>query len=299
MPVSKKGKAKGLGKGIDLLIPATNEDIEPVVEKSEPGTKILQVDINKVEPNREQPRKTFEEEPLQELADSIEKHGVISPINVVDKGDYYQIISGERRWRASRRAGLKEVPVIVREYTEQEIVEVSLIENIQREDLNPIEEAKAFKKLMEFGLKQDEVAERVGKSRVTIANSMRLLNLCEEVQQYVIEGVISSGHARALLGVTDAEKQLELARKIISNKLSVRDVEKAVKNMDKPEKPAKSDPEFLKVLYTDIENNLKRAIGAKVSIQAKDEQKGKIEIEYFSKDELETLVSLLMAVEKE
>lgn len=299
MAVSKKGKVKGLGKGIDLLIPATNEEIEPIVEKDEPGTKILQVDINKVEPNREQPRKTFDEEPLQELADSIGKHGVISPINVIDRGDHYEIISGERRWRASRKAGLKEVPVIVREYTEQEIVEVSLIENIQREDLNPIEEAKAYKKLMEFGLKQDEVAERVGKSRVTIANSMRLLNLCDEVQKYVVEGAISSGHARALLGVSDSEKQAELARKIISNKLSVRDVEKAVKNMDKPEKPAKADPEFLKILYTDIENNLKRKIGAKVSIQAKDEQKGKIEIEYFSKDELETLVSLLMTVEKE
>lgn len=172
------------------------------------------VNINKVEPNKEQPRKNFDEDALLELSESIKQFGVLQPLLVVDRKDYYEIIAGERRWRAAKMAGLKKVPVIIKDLTEQEIVEISLIENIQRENLNPIEEAIAYKRLLnEFNLKQDEVAERVSKSRTAVTNSMRLLKLCDKVQQMVIDDMISTGHARALLGITDEEKQYTLAQK--------------------------------------------------------------------------------------
>ena len=220
-----RGLGKGLGKGLDALIPpSTNEGTNKQSKNgkdNEKGNETI-VKITKVEPNREQPRKNFDEDALLELADSIKQFGVIQPIVVQDRKEYYEIIAGERRWRAAKMAGLKEIPVIIKNYTEQEIVEISLIENIQREDLNPIEEAQAYKKLLtEFNLKQDEVAERVSKSRTAVTNSMRLLKLCDEVQQMVINEMLSTGHARALLAIEDAEEQYTLAQKVFDEKLSV------------------------------------------------------------------------------
>lgn len=241
--------ARGLGKGLDSLIPnalgetktkkeTTVKSKTETTEGKEPQTLVK---ITKVEPNREQPRKNFDEDALQELADSIKQFGLLQPILVQNRKDYYEIIAGERRWRAAKLAGLKEVPVIIRNYTEQEIVEISLIENIQREDLNPIEEAQAYKRLLtEFHLKQDEVAERVSKSRAAVTNSIRLLKLNEEVQRMVVDEMISTGHARALLAVENPEEQYNLAQRIFDEKLSVRDVEKLVKNLHKPAKPKKS-----------------------------------------------------------
>ena len=233
---------RGLGKGLDALIPSSGTESKSKNSKKEttntnPDTY---VDINKVEPNREQPRKHFDEDALLELSESIKQFGLIQPILVQDRKTYYEIIAGERRWRASKLAGLKKVPVIIKNYTEQEIVEISLIENIQREDLNPIEEAKAYKRLMsEFNLKQDEIAERVSKSRTAVTNSMRLLKLCDEVQQMIINDMISTGHARAIISIEDPEEQYILAQKIFDEKLSVRDVEKYIKNLNKPQKEKK------------------------------------------------------------
>jgi len=293
-------RKKGLGKGIDALIPVSDtvsENKKSNIETStKSGTSEVYVSISKVEPNREQPRKTFDEEGLNELAESIKTHGIISPLTVQDMGDYYEIIAGERRWRAARIAGLKEVPVVVKKLSDQEKAEISIIENIQREDLNPIEEAIAYKKLLtEFNLKQEELAKRVSKNRTTIANTMRLLNLSEEVQQMLISSEITSGHARALLAVEDKDEQNKIARKIISDKLSVRDVEKIVKNFDKPQKEKKVTPEVLKLLYKNFETKLRTKIGAKINIAAKDEEKGKIEIEYNSKEELEAIVESLLS----
>lgn len=287
-------KGKGLGKGLDSLIPSG--EIKPaseVVAKAE-----VYVNITKIEPNREQPRKEFDEEALQELADSIKQYGVIEPLIVQDRKDYYEIIAGERRWRASRLAGLKEVPVIIKDYTEQEIVEISLIENIQREDLNPIEEALAYKRLVdEFNLKQDEVAKRVGKNRSTVTNSLRLLKLNENVQQMLINKEISPGHAKVLLVIESKEKQYEIARKVFDESLSVRDTEKIVKELDSPVKPKKVEkketPEVMKILFQDIENNLRTILGVKVNIVPKDNNNGKIEIEYYSKEQLELFIDKL------
>ena len=293
-------KKNGLGKGLDSLI--VNK--QGSANKKEEGKKEesgIMVNINKVEPNREQPRKNFDEDALMELSDSIKQFGVLSPLLVQNKGSYYEIIAGERRWRAAKMAGLKEVPVIVRELTEQEIVEISLIENIQREDLNPIEEALAFKKLLEeFHLKQDEVAERVSKSRTAVTNSMRLLKLDERVQQMIIDEMITTGHARAILGITDKDKQYEFAQRIFDEKLSVREVEKEVKRMQnekKNPKPEKTslDPQ-LEAIYTDLEEQMKNILGTKVSINAKDPKKGKIEIEYYSQDELDRIINLFRAI---
>lgn len=208
--------ARGLGKGLDALIPAGDKKITK--EENTKGAETV-VKITKVEPNRSQPRKNFDEDALQELADSIKQFGLLQPILVQDKGEYYEIIAGERRWRAAKLAGLKEVPVIIRNYSSQEIVEISLIENIQREDLNPIEEAQAYKRLLtEFNLKQDEVAERVSKSRTAVTNSMRLLKLCDGVQQMIIDDMLSTGHARALIPIEDPELQLQLAQRIFDEK---------------------------------------------------------------------------------
>lgn len=287
-------KGKGLGKGLDSLIPAA--DIKPaseVVSEAE-----VMVNITKIEPNREQPRKDFDEEALKELAESIKQYGVIEPLIVQDRGDYYEIIAGERRWRASRLAGLKQVPVIIKDYTEQEIVEISLIENIQREDLNPIEEALAYKRLIdEFNLKQDEMAKRVGKNRSTVTNSLRLLKLNENVQQMLINKEISSGHARAILVIESKEQQYEVARKIFDESLSVRDTEKLVKELNNPVKPKKVEkketPEVMKILYSDLENKMRTILGVKVNITAKDSESGKIELEFYSKEQLESFLDKL------
>lgn len=288
-------KAKGLGRGLDTLIPAM--DSKPVkkeaVEKAEKGPETL-VKITKVEPNREQPRKNFDEDALLELAESIKQFGLLQPILVQDRKDYYEIIAGERRWRAAKLAGLKEVPVIIKNLTEQEIVEIALIENIQREDLNPIEEALAYKKLLEeFNLKQDEVAERVSKSRTAVTNSMRLLKLSDEVQRMIIDEMITTGHARALLAVADPEQQYLLAQRIFDEKLSVREIEKIVKNMGKPakEKKDKNIDENLQVIYQDISEKLKVKLGTKVNVVPKENGSGKIEIEFYSHDELDRILS--------
>ena len=293
-------KKNGLGKGLDSLIVNKQGTAKKADHKSDESG--VMVNINKVEPNREQPRKNFDEDALMELSDSIKQFGVLSPLLVQDKGTYYEIIAGERRWRAAKMAGLKEVPVIIRNLTDQEIVEISLIENIQREDLNPIEEALAYKRLLEeFHLKQDEVAERVSKSRTAVTNSMRLLKLDERVQQMIIDEMITTGHARAILSITDKDKQYEFAQRIFDEKLSVRDVEKEVKRMQKEKKANKNkendfDPK-LQAIYTDLEEQLKGIFGTKVSINAKDKKKGKIEIEYYSQDELDRIINLFRSVQ--
>ena len=290
---------RGLGKGLDSLIP-TNVMMESEVkhatvstassaEEGKDGT--LMVKLSKVEPNREQPRKNFDEDSLQELAESLKQFGMLQPILVQNRGDYYEIIAGERRWRAAKIAGLKEVPVIVRELTDQEIVEISLIENIQREDLNPIEEAQAYKRLLtEFHLKQDEVAERVSKSRTAVTNSMRLLKLCDVVQKKVVDDMISTGHARALISIEDPEEQYLIAQKIFDEKLSVREVEKLVKDLHKPPKPPKEENKTLQAIYQEISERLKQSLSTKVSVSAKQNGAGKIEIEFYNHEDLERLL---------
>ena len=290
---------RGLGKGLDSLIP-TNVMMESEVkhatvstassaEEGKDGT--LMVKLSKVEPNREQPRKNFDEDSLQELAESLKQFGMLQPILVQNRGDYYEIIAGERRWRAAKIAGLKEVPVIVRELTDQEIVEISLIENIQREDLNPIEEAQAYKRLLtEFHLKQDEVAERVSKSRTAVTISMRLLKLCDEVQKMVVDDMISTGHARALISIEDPEEQYLIAQKIFDEKLSVREVEKLVKDLHKPPKPPKEENKTLQAIYQEISERLKQSLSTKVSVSAKQNGAGKIEIEFYNHEDLERLL---------
>ena len=263
--------------------------------KSESG-EIL-VKINQVEPNREQPRKEFDEDSLMELADSIKQFGILQPLLVQKKKDYYEIIAGERRWRAAKIAGIKEVPIIVKEYTNQEIVEISLIENIQRENLNPIEEAMAYKRLLEeFSLKQDEVAERVSKSRTAVTNSMRLLKLSPRVQQMIVDDMISTGHARALLAIDDEEQQYQLANRIFDEKLSVRETEKLVKALKNPKKEKKNQKIEHTFVYNNIEEQMKNIIGTKVIVNPKANGKGKIEIEYYSEEELERIYDLIMTI---
>ena len=290
-------KRNGLGKGLDILIPE-KKVVTPVVkeEKTTENGQIM-MKINDVEPNRDQPRKHFEEDALLELADSIKQFGVLQPLIVQKRKDYYEIIAGERRWRAAKLAGVKEVPVIIKEYTDQEILEISLIENIQRENLNPIEEAMAFKKLInEFKLKQDEVAERVSKSRTAVTNSMRLLKLGEKVQQMIIDDMISTGHARALLAIDDEEQQYLLATKIFDEKLSVRETEKLVKDIKNPKKEQPKKEIKNSFIYEDLEERMKSVIGTKVHVNHKANGKGKIEIEYYSDTELERIFELLMSV---
>lgn len=288
---------RGLGKGLDSLIPASNKGkSENENQESKQADKFVK--IAKIEPNRDQPRKNFDEDALQELADSIRQFGLLQPILVQDRKGYYEIIAGERRWRAAKLAGLKEVPVIIRNYTDQEIVEISLIENIQREDLNPIEEALAYKRLLEeFHLKQDEVADRVCKSRTAVTNSMRLLKLCDSVQQMIIDDMLSTGHARALIPIEDEELQLALAQRIFDEKLSVREVEKIVKGILKPEeeKPKKEEtPQNIRYIYEEIENRLKEKFSRKVEITSKGKSgTGKIEIEFYSNEDLDHLIESL------
>lgn len=293
--------ARGLGKGLDALIPSAvdvkskKDNSQGKNSSSEKGSETF-VKITKLEPNREQPRKNFDEDSLLELAESIKQFGLLQPILVQDRDTYYEIIAGERRWRAAKMAGLKEVPVIIRNLTEQEIVEISLIENIQREDLNPIEEALAYKRLLtEFNLKQDEVAERVSKSRTAVTNSMRLLKLSDEVQQMIIDDMISTGHARALISIDDAEQQYIIAQKIFDEKLSVRDVEKLMKDLNKPPKQKKEvqTDKSLEIIYQDMEEKLKEALGTKVAISSKGEGSGKIEIEFYNHDDLDKIADKL------
>lgn len=294
-------QSRGLGKGLDSLIPdavgeaKVKKEAEvkaPVKEEKKEAETIVKITM--VEPNRKQPRKNFDEDALQELSDSIKQFGLIQPILVQDRKDHYEIIAGERRWRAAKMAGLKEVPVIIRDYTEQEIMEISLIENIQREDLNPIEEAQAYKRLLtEFNLKQDEVAERVSKSRAAVTNSIRLLKLDDRVQQMVIDDMISTGHARALVAVEDHEEQYMLAQKIFDEKLNVRDVEKLVKNLHKPVKQKKEEDKTMDAIYQDIENKLKQKLSTKVIVTSKGEGAGKIEIEFYNHEDLDRLLEMI------
>lgn len=291
---------KGLGKGLDSLIPKIDEEELKIVNKNNNNKKnsngIIEIKLTEIEPNRSQPRKAFNEDALIELSDSIKQYGVIQPLVVQKKGEYYEIIAGERRWRAAKLAGIKKVPVIIKDYSEQEVVEIALIENIQREDLNPIEEAMAYKRLLtEYNLKQDQVAERVSKSRTAVTNSMRLLKLSDEVQQMVIEDLISSGHARALLAIEDKNLQLQIATKIMDEKLSVRETEKLVKSILKPKKVKEEEVVKNSFVYEDIENKIKDIVGTKVKINHKNNGKGKIEIEYYSDTDLERLLDLFMS----
>ena len=302
-------KRNGLGKGLDSLIPNKNEkkpktsaktDVTEKKEEEVLKSGEIMVKINQVEPNRDQPRKDFDEDALVELADSIKQFGILQPLIVQKKKDYYEIIAGERRWRAAKIAGVKEVPVIVKEFTDQEIVEISLIENIQRENLNPIEEAMAYKRLLEeFNLKQDEVAERVSKSRTAVTNSMRLLKLSPRVQQMIVDDMISTGHARALLAIDDEEQQYILANKIFDEKLSVRETEKLVKALKNPKKEIKKPKSEHTFVYDNIEEQMKNIIGTKVSVNPKANGKGRIEIEYYSEEELERIYDLIMTIQSE
>lgn len=297
-------KKSGLGKGLDALIPAGNKKapvkketepviIEKIVEKK--GVETLK--ITEVEPNREQPRKNFNEDALLELSDSIKQYGVIQPLIVQKKGDHYEIIAGERRWRAAKMAGVKEIPVIIKDYSDQQVMEISLIENIQREDLNPIEEAMAYKNLMEeFHLKQDEIAEKVSKSRTAVTNSMRLLKLDKRVQQMMIDDMISAGHARTLITIEDPDVQYNIATKIFDEKLSVRETEKMVKLIQKPEVKKEKVEKVNSFIYKDIEEKIKAILGTKVTVDHRSNNKGRISIEYYSNDELERILFLLESI---
>ena len=298
-----RNSKKGLGKGLDSLIPMGSE-IENITKpvkkaKNEPKTNengVIELKVNQIEPNREQPRKNFDEDALQELADSIKKHGIIQPLVVQKKGEYYEIIAGERRWRAAKIAGLKHIPVAIKDYSEQEMVEIALIENIQRQDLNPIEEAMAFKQLMqEYDLKQDELAERVSKSRTAVTNSMRLLKLPQKIMEMVINNELSSGHARTLLSIEDEDLQIKVAELVILKQMSVRETENYVKklqnNKNKSKDTKNTDNDFV---YRDIENRIKEIVGTKVKVNHKNNGKGKIEIEFYSDDELERIYDLFL-----
>lgn len=297
-------KKSGLGKGLDALIPVGNKKapvkketepviIEKIVEKK--GVETLK--ITEVEPNREQPRKNFNEDALLELSDSIKQYGVIQPLIVQKKEDHYEIIAGERRWRAAKMAGIKEIPVIIKDYSDQQVMEISLIENIQREDLNPIEEAMAYKNLMEeFHLKQDEIAEKVSKSRTAVTNSMRLLKLDKRVQQMMIDDMISAGHARTLITIEDPDVQYNIATKIFDEKLSVRETEKMVKLIQKPEVKKEKAEKVNSFIYKDIEEKIKAILGTKVTVDHRSNNKGRISIEYYSNDELERILFLLESI---
>ena len=309
------GKKSGLGRGLDALFPEKTVQSKPKTVKTVKEEKKVAVDTKKssqqetsngermmkismIEPNREQPRKKFDEDALQELSESIKQYGSLQPLLVSDKKDYYEIVAGERRWRAAKMAGLKEVPVVVKEFSTQEIVEISLIENIQREDLNPVEEAMAYKRLIdEFHLKQDEIAERVSKSRTAVTNSMRLLKLDSRVQQMMVDEMISAGHARAILAISDPEQQYNAAMKVFDEKLSVRETEKLVKSILTPtkKKPVVSNPTE-DAIYESLEEKMKGITGTRVFIHRKKNNKGKIEIEYYSRDDLDRIIDLFESI---
>ena len=305
---AKKNNSRNAGNSEPVVVEKVVEKIvekpvEKIVEKvvEKPVEKIVEkpveqtLKLNLIEPNSEQPRKNFDEESLQELADSIRQYGILQPLIVQKKGNHYEIIAGERRWRAAKLAGITDVPVLIREYDKQQTMEIALIENVQRADLNPIEEAQAFQQLIqEFHLTQEEIANRVSKNRATITNSMRLLKLDVRVQDMLADGKISSGHARALLGLEEGERQYQVAVKITEEKLSVRDVEKLVKMMNRPPKEKKPEkgPD-IDLIYRQVEDKLKSIMGTKVVINQKDKNKGRIEIEYYSQEELERLIELM------
>lgn len=291
-------KKRGLGRGLNALI-NTGTDTESKENAKESNEyKEVFVNISLVEPNRNQPRKEFDKDALSELANSIKQYGILQPIIVQKNEDMYEIIAGERRWRAAKEAGLTEVPVIIRDYDKQKIMEISIIENIQRENLNPIEEAMAYQSLMEeYGLKHEELAERVSKNRSTITNSMRLLKLSDNIQQMIIDGKISAGHAKVLLSVENTSEQEKIAQELISKSLSVRELEKLVKQYIKPRKKKKSkDDTDYSLFYKEYEDRLKDILGTKVQINTKDKNKGRIEIDYYSAAELERIVELLNTI---
>ena len=309
--MAKKGLGKGLGAifGEDVVKESKEETEKKAKAKAEAKAaeemddkgRILMLKLDLVQPNKEQPRKTFDEEKINELAESVKNYGVLQPLLVQKKGSFYEIIAGERRWRAAKAAGLKEVPAVLKEYSKQEAMEISLIENVQRADLNPIEEALGYKQLInEFGLTQEEIAIRVAKSRVAITNTMRLLKLDEQIQNMLIQGVISSGHARALLSLEDTMMQLKAAKEILDKKLSVRETEKQVKRMQKEvsgeKKEEKKKDETLALIYQNLEDRMKSVMGTKVSIHNKDKNKGRIEIEYYSEAELERIVEMIESI---
>ena len=272
-------KKSALGKGLGALIPEAEEQ-----------RNVQEADINKLYPNEEQPRKKFDEEKINALAESIKAHGIIQPIIVKKEGEFYKIIAGERRWRAAKVAGLKKVPIVEKELSQREIMEISLIENIQREDLNPVEEALAYKRLMEeFKLTQEEIAERVGKSRPAIANSLRILNLDERVLNYIINGNLSEGHGKIIVSIEDKELQFNIAKKVVEEGLNVRQTEKLVKEILENKKERKKKKE---VHYRDVEEKLQSFFGTKVKIN-NGKNKGKIEIEYYSDTDLQRILELL------
>lgn len=301
---SGKGLGKGLGRGIGNLIPENTEAqdsgnvkevikevVKEVVVKEPAETKVR---ISQVEPNREQPRKVFDEDALIELSESIKQYGVLQPLLVQKKDNYYEIIAGERRWRAAKLAGIKEIPVVIKDYSDQEVMEIALIENIQREDLNPIEEAMAYQRLIkDYRLKQDEVAEKVSKSRAAITNSLRLLKLDKRVQEMVMEGRLSNGHARTIISIEDADTQYAIAQKIFDEKLSVREVEKLVRDLDKPAVKVVNEVPENDFVYRDLEEKLSKSLGTQVVIKNKKNNKGKIEIQYYSQAELERIIDSL------
>lgn len=285
------GKKFGLGKGLGALIP---DEIEKPIKKEEvKRNNNLMIPLNKITNNSEQPRKFFDKENISELAESIKNHGIIQPLILKKQKNNYIIVAGERRFRAAKMLGIEEVPAIIMDLTEKEILEIALIENIQRENLNPIEEAIAYKKLLsEFDLTQNELSQRIGKSRTAITNTMRLTNLDSRVQQYLIESVISEGHGRALLGTDDKEIQYKLAQKVIDEKLSVRDLERLIKkisNEPKFKKESKEESPY----YIDIKDRLQDYLGTKVNINSKANKKGKIEIEYYSDEDLNRILDLM------
>ena len=316
MTAKKKGLGRGLGAIFGEDVVSENVSRETLKDSSQENNvytvnmtqdadekgKEYSIKISMIEPNRDQPRKVFAPEQIQELSDSIKKYGVLQPLLVQKKGSRYEIIAGERRWRAAMQAGLKEVPVVVKEYSKQQAMEISLIENVQREDLNPIEEAMAYQQLMqEFDLTQEEIAERVSKNRATITNSIRLLKLDKRVQQMLTEGQLSGGHARALLALEDGDLQYQSALKIINEKLSVRETEKMVRLLGRPKKEKtekKSDEKDISFIYRDLEERMKQAVGTKVTINRRDSNKGKVEIEYYSQAELERIVELLESLQQ-
>lgn len=300
-----KGK-HGLGKGLDSMIPAKKEVKKSEESKNDNVSRETLINITDIEPNHEQPRRRFDEDSLLELAESIKQYGVVQPLILQKRNELFEIVAGERRWRAARIAGLKQVPAIIKNYTDREVLEIALIENIQREDLNPIEEANAYKKLIEdFKLKQDEVADRVSKSRVAITNSLRLLKLGKNVQQMLIDELISSGHARALLSVADSKIQEELAMQVLDQKLSVRETEKLVKNKQKEKKTNteaekkkdnSNESKVEKLVFKDLEDKMTQALGTKVIINKKNKDKGVIAVEYYSKEDLERISELLLSL---
>ena len=292
----KMAMKKGLGKGLDSMIPEkkTKAELKEVADKS-----FIEVKISEIDPNIGQPRKSFNEDELLELAEAIKIHGVIQPVILTKRGKRYELIAGERRWRAAKLAGLAKIPALVREYTDKEIMEVSLIENIQRQDLNPVEEAEAFKNLIdEYKMKQDDLAERVSKSRSAITNALRLLKLDEKVKAMLAEGLITTGHARALLAVEDKDKQQQLATKIFDEKLSVRETEKLVKALSEGKENKKEEKTSEKLVYRKLEDSLKSILGSKVSIKSKQGGKGKIEIDYYSMEELDRITELFATIKK-